>query len=150
MSYLKDLKMKEYTLWNLHICDILPFVHRYKPSVSSTAATEKRVDLHVHEEDTSIKNLPDVNDQLFFPDCQRYCLQSLQREFSIRKEVWSDNYLYNTEGLMDSIAEVELFHSTLLAPASIQNFALVSFIPPPIWRLSEIVRFNPSIGEQER
>ena len=48
--------MKEYTLRNFHVCDILPFVHCYKPPVSSTAAAIfKKVDLHLHEEDTSIR-----------------------------------------------------------------------------------------------
>ena len=39
MNYPKDLRKKGYTLRNFHVRDILPFVHRYKPPVSSTTAT---------------------------------------------------------------------------------------------------------------
>ena len=34
-------------------------------------------------------------------------------------------------GLMNLIDDIETFPSTLLAPASIQDFAFFSFIPPP-------------------
>ena len=55
MNYLKDQIKKENTLRNFHVCDILPFVHRYKPPISSTAATIKKVDVHLHEENSSIR-----------------------------------------------------------------------------------------------
>ena len=50
MSYLEDLRRKEHTLRDFHVCDLLPFVYRHKPLVSPTAAA-KKVDLEVHEED---------------------------------------------------------------------------------------------------
>ena len=117
MNYLKDLLKKESTLWNFHVCDILPFVHCYKPPVSSTAATKKKVGLHLYEEDNSIRIYLMSTTSFSFPTAKDIAFNLCRENFPPGKRY-----------------EVTI---TLLAPASIQKLALFSFIPPPIWRLSE-------------
>ena len=150
MSYLKVLIKKEYTLWNFDVCDILPFVHRYKPPISSTAATKKKVDLHLHKEDSKMRiylmsttsfSLPIAKD-IAFNLCRENFLSGKRYEVTI-------TYPHGRVNEVKWI-QSQKFHSTLLAPESIQNFALVSFIPPPIWRLSEVVVSIQALGGNKR
>jgi len=83
--------------------------------------------------------IPDIDDESFLSDGWAYIFQIIQREMAIGEEIGCH---YNLWTWARSHCRKENKKNTLLAPASIQYFALVSFILPPICKAPE-----PSLQE---